>query len=84
MTENTKQKWNTWYWDVLARPALRRIIALCKSDNRNFGLTENEDDFIEILKYLRNWEKRISLDENTKNDLFIVRNFEGYEELMVA
>lgn len=84
MSENTKREYNKWYWDIIAQPALQRVVSLCKSSNRNFNFTASKDDFIDVLKYLKEWEKTISINESISNDLFVIRNFEGYEEAIAA
>ena len=81
MTQETKKKYNQWYWDVMVQKALQRIMSVCKSMDRNLTLTTDKEDFFLLLKYLDTWEKNNhTMSEEMRRDLFIIRNFEGYQE----
>ncbi len=85
MIQETKKKYNEWYWEVMVQKALQRIMVICRSTDRNLNLTTDKEDFFLLLKYLDIWEKNTSImDEEMKRDLFIIRNFESYEQLMAA
>jgi|GEM_PF-1863798 len=80
MTDEKQQRYNEWYWKSLTTPALERLIKQCKKENRFLNLKVTKEDFKKVLKYLKEWEgKQVQLEENTKKDLWLVRNFKGYE-----
>ncbi|MEI6672303.1 MAG: hypothetical protein WCL02_02850 [bacterium] len=87
MSENTRKEYNEWYWNIMVQTALQRIITICKSTDRDFTLTANKKDFFTLIKYLATWENNhptMAEAEGVKRDLWIVRNFEGYEEAIAA
>jgi len=85
MTQETKKRYNEWYWEVMVQKALQRVMVVCKSTDRNLNLTTDKEDFFLLLKYLNTWEKNTpSMNEEMKRDLFIIRNFESYEQVMAA
>ncbi|MEI8009069.1 MAG: hypothetical protein WCI00_06960 [bacterium] len=85
MTQETRKKYNEWYWDVMVQKALQRIMLVCRSMDRNLTLTTDKEDFFLLLKYLNTWEKNNPImNEEMKRDLFIIRNFEGYQERIAA
>lgn len=85
MIQETKKKYNEWYWEVMVQKALQRVMVVCKSTDRNLNLTTDKEDFFLLLRYLNTWEKNTpSMNEEMKRDLFIIRNFESYEQLIAA
>jgi hypothetical protein len=85
MQENEIQKnYNQWYWEVVAIPSMNRILTHYKSRDRNLKLTASRENLIPMLKYLKAWEENNEIDETIKHELFLIRNFEGYEHLIAA
>lgn len=85
MTPEAQKIYNDWYWNVMVKDALSRILPLCKRENKNFELKGDEKDFMELVKYLEIWEKEHpQMDSSIKRDLDTIRGFEGYEKLVAA
>jgi len=85
MTEQTKKKYNEWYWNVIAKSSLSRILPLCTQTDKNFVWTATQENFLELVKYLETWEKTYpSIDDAIRRDLETIRNFTGYKELVAA
>ena len=80
-----EQNYNQWYWETLAQPAIKKIIAVCKASDKNFNFILTEEDFVPLLKYLVEWEKKNSMiAHQIKNELEIVRNLKNYEKIIAA
>ena len=80
---NNKNIYNTWYWQKLAIPAAKRIIAYWKNENRDisfsFEETHDQKDFREVITFLDKWKnERSNIDDSIRQDIFLVSNFEGY------
>ncbi len=84
--ENEIQKnYNEWYWEVIAIPALNRVLNFLKTRDRNLiGTTAGRKNLIVMLKHIKALEENNEIDEVIKQDLILLRNFEGYEQLMAA
>lgn len=86
MEQNVQKTWNEWYWTVIAKTAIVKIISVCKTTDKYFEITiEKEEDLPKLLKYLTIWEKENSMIKNNiKTELEIIRSINNYEQIIAA
>lgn len=82
---NQETNYSKWYWETIAQTAIKKVMSVCKASDKNFDLTSTEEDFVPLLKYLVEWEKKNGMIVNQiKNELKVIRRINNYEELIAA
>jgi len=77
MKENVQKNWNAWYWENIASPAMKRILNICKSADRFLELEATQENFLEVMSYIKSWEEKNPMIKNRiEKDVALLKNYE--------
>ncbi|MEI7918893.1 MAG: hypothetical protein WCH65_01405 [bacterium] len=77
MKENEQKIHNAWYWENITIPAMKKILNICKASDRFLDLEATQENFLEVMKYIKSWEEKNPMIKNQiAKDVELLKNYE--------